>query len=373
MTREKAWQVMLYSQHSYFAQIGGSMFGSGQISLGELARLCHRLSTSLDAGIDLRKTLARESEGRVPASVARRLTQIHQAVGNGDTLEDALRTTGEFFPTLFVRMAVVGEKTGQQPEVFRRLADHYDQQIKLRRDFWGRITWPLVQLAAAVLLVGFLIWILGVIASSRGGKPMDVLGLGLVGTAGALTWFAIVAAIFGSGVLAYVLLTRSLAGTYRLHSALLAIPVLGPALQTLALSRLAWSLHLTHETGMDLGEAVQLSLETTGNACYAVQAPSAKSKLLEGDTLTATLASEGRYPRDFLDTLEVGEESGRISESMAVLSEQYRERANAALATLTMLAGFAVWAMVALLLVVIIIRIFMVAYLQPINDLLNTM
>ena len=44
---------------------------------------------------------------------------------------------------------------------------------------------------------------------------------------------------------------------------------------------------------------------------------------------------------------------------MAHLSRQYQEQARAALATLTMLAGFAVWVVVAGLIIVLIFRLFL--------------
>ena len=48
----------------------------------------------------------------------------------------------------------------------------------------------------------------------------------------------------------------------------LRIPVLGPALETLALSRLAWAMYLTMNTGMDVRRAMRLSLASTNHARY---------------------------------------------------------------------------------------------------------
>ena len=55
----------------------------------------------------------------------------------------------------------------------------------------------------------------------------------------------------------------------------------------------------------------------------------------------------------------MGEQSGKISESMGVLARQYQDRARTALATLTMLAGWAVWAVIAAILIALIIRVFL--------------
>ena len=67
----------------------------------------------------------------------------------------------------------MGEATGRVDEILLRLADHYDHQLQLRRTFMGMILFPMIQLAAGIVIVGLLILILGMI------QP----GLGLFGLA----------------------------------------------------------------------------------------------------------------------------------------------------------------------------------------------
>ena len=177
------------------------MFGEPRIGLRELAALCRRMGLSLETGLDIRRVLSREASGRASRALARRLEQISIDLGRGRTLTDSLADTGQFFPPLVHEMVSVGEETGQVAEVLKRLAEHYESQLKLRRVFLAAITWPLTQLTAAICIVGFLIWILGIIASSNGGQAFDVLGLGLSGNRGAAIYFGSVAAIAIGGFL----------------------------------------------------------------------------------------------------------------------------------------------------------------------------
>ena len=78
----------------------------------------------------------------------------------------------------------------------------------------------------------------------------------------------------------------------------------------------------------------------------------------------------GCFPPDFLDAVDVGEHSGGLVESMAHLSQQYQEQARAALSTLTMVAGFAVWGLVAILLICLIFR-FALVYINILNNAAN--
>ena len=65
----------------------------------------------------------------------------------------------------------------------RQLADHYEHQLKLRRTLSGSLTWPLIELALALSVVGLLIWVMGAIPQLAKNN-IDLLGFGLTGTSG---------------------------------------------------------------------------------------------------------------------------------------------------------------------------------------------
>lgn len=337
----------------------------------ELAALCRRWGIALEAGIDLRRLLAREGSASGRRGLGRRLQQISGDVAAGHGLTDAIERTGDFFPPLFRELVHVGEETGKTAEVFRQLAEHYDHQIKLRRMFLAALTWPAIQLFAAVMIVGLLIWLLGMLPTQAGQKPLDILGLGLIGNRGVLIYFSIVGAIVAVAWALIFAVRRGVFWTAPLQRAILLVPAVGPSLRTLALSRLAWSLHLTLDTGMDLARAFKLSLNSTHNDHFIRHCPQIVQAIGSGHEVTEALAQTHAYPIDFLDAVDTGERSGRLPETLGILSRQYQEKAQQALGVLTMVAGFLVWAMVALLIVMIIVRIFMTAYLGPINEALD--
>ena len=88
----------------------------------------------------------------------------------------------------------MGEQSGHLGEVLKQLADHYQNQLTLRRNFLASITWPAIELFLAIAIVGFLIWIMGVINGSNP-QPIDPLGLGLIGNDGLVKYAAFVAIV----------------------------------------------------------------------------------------------------------------------------------------------------------------------------------
>ena len=128
-------------------------------------------------------------------------------------------------------------------------------------------------------------------------------------------------------------------------------------MQTVALARLAWAMHVTLDGGMEVRRALRSALRSTHNARYLDQLPTIVSEISAGNSIHEAFCRAGGYPVEFLDTLAVGEQSGKIAESMGVLAA-VQERARLALATLTTLAGWAVWAVIAALLIALIFRVF---------------
>lgn len=333
------------------------MFFSARMPLKPLASLCRRMATALTAGLDLRNILAREAQQARGLAARRRLAMVSAAVGRGETLTEALAATGDFFPALFRETIEVGEDSGHLAEVMSQLASHYEGLAQLRRNFLASIAWPMVQLTLAVAVVGLLIWITGWIQETTHSQ-IDILGLGLVGNRGLSIYLAFLA---GVGVVLWLCIRAARRGVIwirPIQRAVLCIPVLGPALQTLALARLAWTLHLTLSAGVEVRRGLRLSLRSARNARYTDQAERVVSEIEAGNSIYEAFYATGCFPADFLEALHIGEQSGKLDEAMGNLARLYQDQARVALATLTMLAGFAVWALVATLIVILIFRIF---------------
>ncbi len=312
---------------------------------------------------------SREANGRGSAALKSRLRDVSDVLQSGDSVSDGLARTGRFFPPLFRELADVGEQTGNQAEVFRRLADHYDYQVQLRRSFISSITWPCLQLAGAIFVVGLLILALGMIPKRPGIDRVDVLGLGLMGVSGLVIYLTFIGGLFLIGLFFYQAIRRGVMWTRPLQRGMMRLPVLGPFLQVLALSRLSWTISLTTNTSLDLRKVLELSLRSTHNARYTDHLDTIVADAVGGHEIYEAFASTGVFRDDFLDVLEVAERSGTLPESMAHLAGQYQDQARRMMTTLALVGGFAIWGLIAIAIIAVIFRIASF-YIGTINDLL---
>jgi type II secretory pathway component PulF len=326
------------------------------------------VGVSLEAGVDVRKVFDREVE-RASWRERKPLERVRDEIARGHALDQAIAAADGLFPPMVHGMVQVGEQSGRMDEAFLKLAEHYERQMSLRRTFIAGIIWPMIQLVAAIFIVGLVIWIMGLV-SEMAGQDVDILGLGLVGNRGLLIYVTIVIGIAIGGLLLYRAAAAGLAWIQPVQRIVMALPVLGNSLKTLALARLAWTLAVTHETGMDTIRAVTLAVKNAQNVVFTSTLEQVIGVIRRGGTISEGLKAAGGYPQDFVDALEVGEDTGQISESMAHLSKLYEERAKAALAALAVLAGFLVWGLVAAFIIVLIFR-FAMFYIGQINSVLD--
>lgn len=324
----------------------------------------------LDSGVPIVRAVNLAGDKVSDPRCREAMYKVGEAVAQGEEVSEAMRTQGDRFPALMIQMVDVAEQTGALPEILKDLADHFENNLRLRRDFVSSITWPAIQFGLAVLIIAFLIWILGWIADTRSGKAIDILGFGLSGTKGAVTWLAMVGGGLLSLYLVYQFVARSLEGKKYLHGVAMKIPVIGTCMRSFAIARFSWAYYLTQQTGMPVDKSVQASLQATGNGVFIDRTSIICRRINEGEPLAVALREAGIFPDDYLSMVDVAEESGTVPEALHRLSPQFQEDARRTLSTLTTLLGWAVWLMVAAFIIFLIFRIALF-YVGMINGLVE--
>ncbi|MCA9178086.1 MAG: type II secretion system F family protein [Planctomycetales bacterium] len=337
---------------------------AGRISVRHLSQLLSRVGTSYHAGVDLLKIWEYECR-RGRTRHRQHMQTVHDSIRAGHSMHEAMERCGGYFPKLTRVLVKVGERSGRIDEVLLRLADHYDHVLRMRREFLQAITWPAIQLGMAITVVGLLIWIMGELLPGK----VDILGWGLMGTAGLFTYLFFVSTTVAGLALGVVGLLRGWFGPMPLQI-VMRVWGIGGVLRDFALARLSWCLASALEAGVDARESMRLSLEATGNAFYTQHTSSVDRVLEKGGEFHEALRQTHAFPDEFLDSLESAELSGTHSTSMLRLSKEYEERARMSSSILTKVATYATWFMIAGLIISVIFRLAFF-YLNTINSALE--
>lgn len=340
---------------------------SAKLSLPVLIELSRVLRHYLGAGLTL-PDVFRQQEKRGPLAVRAPAGRIATVLEEGGSLESALKPEKALFPPLFLSLASVGERTGMLPEIFGELERYFLRQQQLRRAFYSRVAWPIIQFVLSTFVLAGLIFVMGQLTPvTPDGKRFDPLGLGLFGASGALIFLGVIWGSVAAVFLIYWSSSRLLGGKAVVDRLLLTLPALGPCLQSLALGRFCLALRLTTEAGISVGKALRLSLRATGNNAFAAAVPTVEETIASGDDVTIALGRTGLFPEEMLRIVHVAEESGTLAEVMRHQGDHYYEESSRRLAVLTSIAGYGVWMLIGLFIIVAIFRIYG-SYLNMLNS-----
>ena len=78
-----------------------------------------------------------------------------------------------------------------------------------------------------------------------------------------------------------------------------------------------------------------------------------------GTDLTSTLAQTRLFPEEFIHVIAVGEESGKLTDVLRHQGEHYQDESGRRLSALTRFGGFGIWALVGILIIWAIFRLYL--------------
>jgi len=313
----------------------------GRLSKKKLIEFADSASTMVDAGLPLSRALdvvATQRHGRLRAIAAR----AQQSVKHGATLAEALEES-RAFPPLFVRLVEAGEVSGQLQKCLSEAARLYEFERQLALSFLSGIALPAIEYVLAIAVVSATLYVLKTFGLDLG-APLLALGMGYGLPAG-------IAAL-------YFFVVKPLGGSRIAQEVSLRVPMLGKISQYVALSRFSLIMELMLEAGVPITEGARRALQGTNNAAFGARAEKVCDAIGGGSELAEALQLAGLFPWQYLEILQVAEESGTLTERFRWLADDYADRSRRALRALVAALGALVWVGVAIVIIIFIFRLF---------------
>ncbi len=334
-----------------------------------MAKLFHRLATSYSAGVDIRSVYTREANSGSPAyrlNAKRVLDDINQ----GKTLAVSMRNTNGYFPDLAIVVVQAGERGGRLEESFSRLSQHYASIVKFRTAFLMSIAWPTFELFFSILVIGLLILIMGWVCETANIDPIDWLGMGLDTTQYFILYWSVVVLIFGTLFLLILGVLQGWFGTLPMRIAR-RIPLIGKTIESLALSRYAWTMSVAENAGMNPVESAQLSIRATQNYYYQRLETELCEDLQQGRSFYRAMKATDSFPDEFLLLVDTGEISGELAETMDRASVEHQTRAETNMKIIGTIGFISMLLLVGLIVGFLIIYMYQKLVLDQYNNFLN--
>ncbi|MGH8673373.1 MAG: type II secretion system F family protein [Burkholderiales bacterium] len=294
----------------------------------DLIHFCFHLEQLIAAGIQIVEALADLRDSTENPRFREVVAGLVEAIESGQTLSQALAEHPDVFATVFVGLVRVGEQTGNLPEVLKSLTEQMKWEDDLAAQTRRVLLYPLFVAAIIALVVFFLMIYLvpqmtGFIRNMGQEVPLQTRILMQVSALFVNYWWAILALPFAVwfGLKAAARANPALA--YALDRCVVALPLAGPILRKIILSRFASSFAMMYASGITVLDAIRSSEQIVGNKPLEAALRSAGERIAEGTTLSAAFRDTGLFPRLVVRMLKVGESTGALDTALLNVSYFY--------------------------------------------------
>ncbi len=317
------------------------LFGRERVKLKDLAVFSRLFATMINAGLSMLRTLTILAEQTENGELKRVLRLVKTDVESGSSISAAFAKHPRVFPPLMVSMVKAGEAGGFLDTSMRQIADNYEAEVKLRGKIKAAMTYPVVVLILAVLMViGMLLFVVPVFedmfATLGGTLPLPTRVL--VTLSG---WMKFIAPLLAIGTVGGLVAWRKYGRSERVRNVVdplkLKIPVFGKLFQKVALARFARTLSTLLRSGVPILAALEITGDSTGNVVITKALADVQESVKSGESISGPLATHAVFPPMVVHMMASGEETGALDEMLGKIGEFYDQEVEATTESLTAL------------------------------------
>lgn len=305
-----------------------SKLAAVKITRQDLVNFCFDMEQMIRAGIPLIDGLRDMRDSVDNPRFREVLAVMSEDMDGGKVLSQCMAAQTEVFDNVFISLIKAGEQTGQMPEVFKNLADTLKWQDELISQTRRLLMYPALTLVVVLgVLAALLVFLVPQIAQlfkTMGlALPMQTKVLLAVSGFVSAYWLP----LFATPVIVVVALVftvkRNAKAAYLWDYAKLQIPLIGPVLQKIIMSRFTNTFSLMYRSGITVLDAIKTSEEVVGNRVISDGLNRAGQQVSAGEGLTETFQNLGMFPPLVIRMLRVGENTGALDVALANVTYFY--------------------------------------------------
>jgi type II secretory pathway component PulF len=299
----------------------------------------NQLAVMVRAGISINDALASIGEQAENPKFQRIIARINEDVKSGQSLSQAIARYLELFGNLYVHMIAAAEVSGSLSSMLEKLADYLDQEAETRSQVRGAMVYPIIIATMAVSVTIFLLtFVLPRFVSVFAGrenllpKPTKII----MAISGFLRgyWFVIVPVLGGAAwVFSYFI--RTPAGKVWWDKVKLTVPLMRKLCRSLYITRSLHTMGALVNAGVPILNTLSITSEISGNIHYKRMWQRVHESVRQGQKVAAGLSGSPLLPVSVVQMIRSGEESGRLSEVLADVSEFYARELKTVIKTVT--------------------------------------
>ncbi len=291
-----------------------------------------RLAILIDSGMPLIRVLSNMATQVDNPYFARVIAQVRQDIMDGESMAMAMAKYPSLFDKFYVSMIVAGETSGSLSQSLKNIAKHLEDNLKLSRTLSSTSIYPIVVFSILFLLglLGYF-WFIPYFEQLFAELDVDVPLITTI-VFGAVNNFIYVAAgiviLIAGSKLIYRNLPSRQRSKYQIMRSMfvLKIPVINNLIQSLSMYNFIYGIALMQKSGINLVNAIKLASKSINSEVIKIESELMISDVVEGKSLSEAIKNTRYFDATVQSLINVGEETGKMEDSLDVLLEFYKSQ-----------------------------------------------
>lgn len=314
------------------------------VSVQEMSLMTRQLATLIKANIPLVDSLTAVAEQVENPSLSEVVSDCKNMVNEGSTFAKALTKYPDIFDTIYVSMVEAGEMSGALDVILMRLAEFLEAQAELHSKVKSAMTYPVIMLVVTSALMGFLFtFLIPKMTAIFDSNPQLVLPWYTVVLIDLsqfmVNYWYIPVGLLALGFMIFKNWKATEAGAKQWDLITLKLPVAGPVVQMVAVSRFTRTLATLLDGGVPMLNALDIVRNVVNNRVIASAIDEARLNISEGETIAGPLKKSGQFPPIVIHMVNIGEKTGDLENMLMQVSDAYDFQVKNKLDGLTSLMG----------------------------------
>ncbi len=306
---------------------GKSISGSG-IKRRDLITFCFHFEQTSRAGVPILDSLQDLRDSSDNPRMAEVTNAMIESIEGGKTLAEAMADFEDVFGKIFTNLVRAGEQSGQISKVFEELGASLkwqDEQAALTKKL---LTYPafvgIVVGGVVFFLMTYLVpELLRFIKTMGQELPVHTKVLIVVSNIFVNYWYIILLIPVIIVMAIQIGIKTSPAFHLKYDELKLRIPVIGPILKKIILTRLCSFFAIMYSSGITIIECIRTGEEIAGNKSVEKAMHQVGQSIADGTTLSDSFEAAGLFPPLVLRMIRVGENTGALENALSNISYFY--------------------------------------------------
>jgi len=298
-----------------------------RVTTRELAVMCRQLATMVQAGVPILQSLNILSQQCDNKTLKEALQKVTGLLEGGKSLTEALKTYPKIFPQIFISMVEAGEVGGALDQVLERLAVNFEKEHDLKEKVKSAMTYPAVVVVIAVLAVVTLMVLVvptfvNMLQDMNAPIPLTTQLIILISSFFKYYWYVCLLIVAGV-IVGYKQAVKTEQGKKIKDNLVLKLPIFGPMLKKIIISRFCRSLSTLLKSGVPVLQSLDVVKNIAGNYAVIKSIEDAENSIKEGQSISLPLQKSGVFPPMVTKMISIGEETGSIDVLLDKIADFY--------------------------------------------------